>query len=138
MIRAVVTSHLVAPPPAAALRRTGLHRLTPRPARATATVAKLFATARPAASSSRTAEAASIALAGGAALGLWRPDLVAAAAPFVGGAAVGTALLAGLSLDSKVRCAAGQLRCANNTQPAVGCSHEPCRRCRVSMHQPLA
>lgn len=129
MIRAVVTSHLAAPPPAAALRPTGLHRLAPRPARATA---------RPAASSSRTAEAASIALAGGAALGLWRPDLVAAAAPFVGGAAVGTALLAGLSLDSKVRCAAGQLRCANNNQPAVGCSHEPRRRCRVSMHQPLA
>jgi len=41
-------------------------------------------------------------LAEAAALGLWQPALVAAAAPYVAGAAAGAALLTGLSFDGKV------------------------------------
>ncbi|PRW58064.1 bile acid:sodium symporter [Chlorella sorokiniana] len=93
MLRAALPSHLVAPTPAVAARHAGLRALPPRPTRAAA---------RPAAASARhTAQAAPVVLAEAAALGLWKPALVAAAAPLTGVAAAGAALLAGLSLDGK-------------------------------------
>lgn len=90
-------SHLLAPPPAGHRQRH--FGLGPRPHPAHLA----HAAARPAvASASRITQAAPIVLAEAAALGLWQPALVAAAAPYVAGAAAGAALLTGLSFDGKV------------------------------------